>query len=689
MVEQMSRVARALVIAMTAWACSGVPSTAVARQNQDASEEQASSQQAESLGALAPHLHYGKEVDGPWTGETDGNGYRLFNSEDPNSIKYMFLNPERNTDGMRTFSVKTLAIKGDGSVGLCYGFREQPKKEYYLLMLDTKGLLQAFHRAPEGGLTKLFHVTLEGNADPDGKPAGPLLVTLKIIEDGTTAKAFVNDTEIGTFEGSAVGQGGIGIAGLGQIDGLFLDFSLESEDPQATEEEGAPANNPFGATDADKANNPFAPEVASKKPVGSTTPSSNNKANNPFAPEVASKKPVESTTPNSNNKANNPLASKPRTGTTIFRQHTVTDPGMSDQPAVHVLVPEGWNVDGGMLELSSSYSNIPFLLDFSVTGPDGRRAHFLPSARYDFVAQQPGKMFAPSPKGNITIPMFESPGQWLLETNRANSESKITNLKLVSEEMLPELTKTLREQPMMAEIYQHTELFNQQSRQTEQETLRLMKQNPDLRITPPPVVYTQFDARVTQIVLRYTEDGRDLEETVFLSWSSVLTEKRGQIAGGFWMINTMRAIRGPVGSGYLNDPEIMAVFKSARNDPKWQAEMERRLTKRFGTPKKGSSNWRVHNQKMEQIRQQTSDIISQGYQARTAMRDSGQQNYVDMVHEVTPYATTDGYTVRLPSFYDNVYTDGNDRFILTNDALYNPQSDNNLSGDWRRIRAHR
>ena len=549
-------------------------------------------------------------------------------------------------------------------MGLCYGFREQPKKEYYLLMLDTKGLLQAFHRAPEGGLTKLFHVTLEGNADPDGKPAGPLLVTLKIIEDGTTAKAFVNDTEIGTFEGSAVGQGGIGIAGLGQIDGLFLDFSLESEDPQATEEEGAPANNPFGATDADKANNPFAPEVASKKPVGSTTPSSNNKANNP-------------------------LASKPRTGTTIFRQHTVTDPGMSDQPAVHVLVPEGWNVDGGMLELSSSYSNIPFLLDFSVTGPDGRRAHFLPSARYDFVAQQPGKMFAPSPKGNITIPMFESPGQWLLETNRANSESKITNLKLVSEEMLPELTKTLREQPMMAEIYQHTELFNQQSRQTEQETLRLMKQNPDLRITPPPVVYTQFDARVTQIVLRYTEDGRDLEETVFLSWSSVLTEKRGQIAGGFWMINTMRAIRGPVGSGYLNDPEIMAVFKSARNDPKWQAEMERRLTKRFGTPKKGSSNWRVHNQKMEQIRQQTSDIISQGYQARTAMRDSGQQNYVDMVHEVTPYATTDGYTVRLPSFYDNVYTDGNDRFILTNDALYNPQSDNNLSGDWRRIRAHR
>ncbi|MBB6429468.1 hypothetical protein [Algisphaera agarilytica] len=195
---------------------------------QPAGEEEAP-QEAASMGVLAPFLLYGEEPDGPWIGQTDGNGYRLINPDDPDAITYFFVGTKPEADGKRTFSAKVAVLQGDGKIGLFYGYQENPK-EYYLLVLDSSGLLQMYHRLPEGGIVEAFNVTLEGNTDENGNPAGLMVVTLKIVEDGNSAKAYVDDVEVGTLQGPAIGTGGIGIAGFGRVDGLFLDFDLKIAD---------------------------------------------------------------------------------------------------------------------------------------------------------------------------------------------------------------------------------------------------------------------------------------------------------------------------------------------------------------------------------------------------------------------------------------------------------------------------
>lgn len=186
-------------------------------------------EQAKSLGSLAPYLLYGQEDNSPWIGETDGSSYRLINSDDPDAITYFFVGTPPENDGRRTISIRTCVLQGDGKVGLFYGYREQPK-QYYLFVLDATGLLQMFHRPPEGGLVEAFHAKLQGNTPEDGKPAGPLVVTLKLVESGNTAAAFVDDVKVGEIQGPTVGKGDVGIAGVGRIDGLFVDFALQTAD---------------------------------------------------------------------------------------------------------------------------------------------------------------------------------------------------------------------------------------------------------------------------------------------------------------------------------------------------------------------------------------------------------------------------------------------------------------------------
>ena len=87
---------------------------------------------------------------------------------------------------------------------------------------------------------------------------------------------------------------------------------------------------------------------------------------------------------------------------------------------------------------------------------------------------------------------------------------------------------------------------------------------------------------------------------------------------------------------------------------------------------------------------ETSDNIMNGWKSRNASMDRIQAQMIDAIHEQTPYRTPTGETVKLPSFYDQVYTDGNGRYILNNDAFYNPNTDPSINNqNWQRIEAAR
>ncbi|GEM_PF-2133316 len=137
---------------------------------------------------------------------------------------------------------------------------------------------------------------------------------------------------------------------------------------------------------------------------------------------------------------------KSSTGATIFKEHKLTDPGMNNIVASTFLVPEGWTAEGEMKRMPPSVYSIPVVADLKFTAPDGRQVHFSPSLTFDFDNAQPGQILQPTMKGNLYMPVPQSPGSWLMEMAQIRPDPEITNLKLVSEEEVPEVTQLLRQQ---------------------------------------------------------------------------------------------------------------------------------------------------------------------------------------------------------------------------------------------------
>ncbi|MEM9881907.1 MAG: hypothetical protein AAF800_03185 [Planctomycetota bacterium] len=356
---------------------------------------------------------------------------------------------------------------------------------------------------------------------------------------------------------------------------------------------------------------------------------------------------------------------------TVFKKHAVTDPGMHNQPAFTMLVPEDWAIEGGMIRPGNQYFANTVFMNLKLAAPDGRAVQFLPTMSFEFSARQPAPNFSPTRSGNFYYPLPESPGTWLMEVANAQPDPDVTHLRLVSEEPEPTMTKQLRQQS--AAMYQIAQQQNQTGAQLGMQTA--------------------FDTQATVVKLRYAEKGVELEEQVLVGWQYYIRSVNGQLDGGNWAITTMISLRGPVGSDYMNDPEMATVFRTLRPDPKWQAEMNRHYAEMARIQRRGQEqrqrDWQRHNAKMQQIRQETSDIIATGHANREAIRDAGHQRQVDAVREVTPFDVGDGTQVEIPNHYENVYTDGAGRFVLTNDLNYNPNRDLNLSGSWDPIQPAR
>ena len=95
---------------------------------------------------------------------------------------------------------------------------------------------------------------------------------------------------------------------------------------------------------------------------------------------------------------------------TVFREHPIHDSG---QLALTLLVPETWEVEGGITRPPNQYYSTPILTDIKVTAPDGRQAHFFPNLSFEFTAQaqaQGAQLFQPFGDGNMYHPLPESPG---------------------------------------------------------------------------------------------------------------------------------------------------------------------------------------------------------------------------------------------------------------------------------------
>ncbi len=359
-------------------------------------------------------------------------------------------------------------------------------------------------------------------------------------------------------------------------------------------------------------------------------------------------------------------------GAVVFKEHHVTDPGMNDMRIATLLVPEGWEIKGGATRSADILYNMPVLVDLAVIAPDGRSAHFFPSLTFEFNSHSPSQKLQPLATGNLYYPLPESPGAWILDLANLRPDPKIGNLQLISEEDIPEITQMLRQRS--AQHYRSAAQLSQ---------------------TAAPMGYGyEYDTQATKVVLQYDEGGKTMEETLLLTWQYTTMIQQNQATQGIWSIIEMRSLGGPAGTKYSDDRAINAILQSLRVNPQWLAEMNKYWAQLAQIKHKGRMDSIRTAARISQIQAETSsavnDIMMQGWRANNATSDRMQTNTVNTINEQTVYQTAAGEAVTLPGFYDHALTDGNGRYLLHNDALYDPNIDPAFNNQhWQKIEAQR
>jgi hypothetical protein len=353
----------------------------------------------------------------------------------------------------------------------------------------------------------------------------------------------------------------------------------------------------------------------------------------------------------------------------LLEEHVVRDPGRGNMPAIRLLVPEDWTLEG-QIAPAPAYGAIPYLSDITVEAPDKRGVRFWGINEFgyaDGVRLRPLTPYHERP----FMPIPSSLGEFWTTMFQLNPGPGIRDLEIVDEQQLPELTKLVREQ--LAQLYRNTEQENMQLRMRgERKT---------------------FDVHARKLVIRYEDEGTPVEATIFATVrQSIYFYANGAIRAAMWNLDNMYAVFGPVGTDYMEDPVLAAIVRSKKALPDWSAAVQQwYLMKNRQIVAEGRARIAAQARQAATARaSQGDDILDMSFNSwkrRNAMSDAGHASTIRGIREETTYAMPSGGTVDLPSYYQNVYSDGLGNYVLHNDANYQINTDPTFNGrEWQRIR---
>ena len=356
-----------------------------------------------------------------------------------------------------------------------------------------------------------------------------------------------------------------------------------------------------------------------------------------------------------------------------MKQHTLTDPGSGGMASHTLLVPSDWQVEGGAWWAGGNFYSILPSQDIKITAPDGRRVQlgpsigavdFLPSdyAMFQLGSQRPAEGGADNGYPVLYMPQtLDDWHDWMQDKILPQERPGATDIQVQPVTIIPELTTLLLRQ--IAPIQQQNEQQNQQSQMMGSGT------------------FSFADGAVLGFTCSYQQDGRAWEELIILG--TMYTGLDSQIGRQlWWSIEPNVSYRAPAGELEKNLPLFFAIANSLRPTPQWANMKATHAAKMNQIKAQGAAD---RSRIIADTHREISQMITDGYNKRQAITDKTHERFINTIREVDNYTTPGSETtVQLPSHYEHVYSNGNGEYLLTNDALYNPNTDaavNNTNWD--------
>ena len=355
----------------------------------------------------------------------------------------------------------------------------------------------------------------------------------------------------------------------------------------------------------------------------------------------------------------------------VLTQHTLLDAGMRNMQSHTVLAPKGWEVEGGAWWPGTAYPAVLPSQLVSVAAPDGRFLRVSPSlGASDFQpnassrrmgAKRPQEGASDNGYPVLYVPQDLDEWQAFIQKGLTEDLPDARGLRVTKAIEIPELTKSLEKQlaPIRAQQQRDNEQWAAMGGGTQ----------------------SSCSGAGLGFEWKATIDGVSTEGLVMLT--TMRMDSDTQVGRQtFWSIESVATFGAPKGQLEATLPLLMSIAGSIQPTAEWarmRAEHSAALNR---IAAKGAADrarvFAETNREIAAMMDETNRIAS-------GANDRSHAKFINMIRGVDDYTGGGAEeTVQLPSGYDHVFRGAGGEFLLTNDALFDPNSDTALNGtDWQ------
>jgi hypothetical protein len=320
----------------------------------------------------------------------------------------------------------------------------------------------------------------------------------------------------------------------------------------------------------------------------------------------------------------------------------VRDPMVNNQVAFRMLIPQGWQSQGGIVWMHDK-SNLATAM-MRVANPRGaERLDVFPQVPYVW-SQQGIFGFGPGSNylGNIVAQPMEPAGyvtQVLLPHFRQGVQARV-----VGREPLPKVAELTARQA----------------------------QEPGAQKT----------ARAERIRVEYQENGVLMHEDFYC----VIVYSTSPIAPGMmnWQPTQLYSFRAQAGRLDANAPLLHAMVSSVSIDLKWFAQYQQVVQMWFNNQMAAIRQAGELSRYIAQVNDQITEMNRRAWENQQRSQDAISRNFSEYIRGTETYHSTyEQGPVELPGGYNDVWVSGNGEYVLSNEAGFNPNVGD--TQNWTRI----
>jgi hypothetical protein len=346
----------------------------------------------------------------------------------------------------------------------------------------------------------------------------------------------------------------------------------------------------------------------------------------------------------------------------IFRKHVIMDQEGFQMEVLHLLAPKDWQFQG---DVKWDYRTSPPnpTVTYTVTSPDGRSVaeQFAPATFYwtqDQLMMQSYTMSGQAVKQPMPAAEYIKT-IWVPQHRRDAS-----GVTVLQTQDLPELAA--------------------QSRKLGQQQMEVFGQ-----ISPLNFPF-EIRTEAARVNLKYQRNGEAVVEEITVLVNYFITSTMNMYGGSTQDIAwtpSVFSMRAPAREMNEKARLFQVIADSRWDNPNWQLNCTR-LDATITRDQISQQNAIfARMQEIHRTQQETSDIIVNSYNQRSATYDRIFQNYDQTIRGVETYVDPDAHSqVELPYGYNDAWTNGTD-YIMSSDPAYNPNVGSTQS--WQKLNHQR